>query len=180
MPPGIARVEYPLMQSPLGEVKRVLKIVVFYVALPLFLAPSCKPKHASSDSGPDLRAPSGLTASTVSKTQIDLAWTNLSVDATGLEIERSVNGGAFAPLATLAANATSYSDMGLTASTEYSYQIRAVMTGQTGPFTTPPASASTVVALYEAVKSGKIKKGDNVVLVAFGGGLTWAATAIRW
>lgn len=42
------------------------------------------------------------------------------------------------------------------------------------------SSASTIVALYEAVKTGKIKKGSNVVLVAFGGGLTWAATLIRW
>lgn len=42
------------------------------------------------------------------------------------------------------------------------------------------SSASTVVALYEAVKSGTIKKGDYVVLVAFGGGLTWAANLIRW
>ncbi len=42
------------------------------------------------------------------------------------------------------------------------------------------SSASTVVALYEAAKSGKIKKGDPIVLVAFGGGLTWAATLIKW
>jgi len=42
------------------------------------------------------------------------------------------------------------------------------------------SSASTVVALYEAAKQGRIKRGDLVVLVAFGGGLTWAATAIRW
>lgn len=42
------------------------------------------------------------------------------------------------------------------------------------------SSASTVVALYEAVKSGTIKKGDYVVLVAFGGGLTWAANLIKW
>ena len=40
------------------------------------------------------------------------------------------------------------------------------------------SSASTAVALYEAVKSGAIKKGDYVVLVAFGGGLTWAANLI--
>jgi len=42
------------------------------------------------------------------------------------------------------------------------------------------SSASTVVALYEAVKSGAIKKGDYVVLVAFGGGLTWGASLIKW
>ncbi len=42
------------------------------------------------------------------------------------------------------------------------------------------SAASTVVALYEAVKEGKIKKNSNVVIVAFGGGLTWAGCAIRW
>ncbi len=42
------------------------------------------------------------------------------------------------------------------------------------------SAASTPVALYEAVKNGHIKKNTNVVLVAFGSGLTWAACAIRW
>ena len=42
------------------------------------------------------------------------------------------------------------------------------------------SSASTVVALYEAVKQGRIKKGSNVVLVAFGGGITWASCLIKW
>jgi 3-oxoacyl-[acyl-carrier-protein] synthase-3 len=42
------------------------------------------------------------------------------------------------------------------------------------------SSASTVVALYEAVTSGRIQKGDYAVLVAFGGGLTWASTLIKW
>lgn len=42
------------------------------------------------------------------------------------------------------------------------------------------SSASTPIALYEAVKTGVIKKGDYVVLVAFGGGLTWAANLLKW
>ena len=42
------------------------------------------------------------------------------------------------------------------------------------------STASTVVALYEAVKAGVVKKGDYVVLVAFGGGLTWGASLIKW
>ena len=37
------------------------------------------------------------------------------------------------------------------------------------------SSASVAVALAEAVMSGFIKKGDRVVLVGFGGGLTWAS-----
>ncbi len=42
------------------------------------------------------------------------------------------------------------------------------------------SSASTIVALYEAVRAGNVRKGDYVVLVAFGGGLTWGATLIKW
>lgn len=42
------------------------------------------------------------------------------------------------------------------------------------------SSASTIVALCEAVKSGRIKKGDIVVLDAFGAGLVWGACVIRW
>lgn len=42
------------------------------------------------------------------------------------------------------------------------------------------SSASTAVAFYEAVSSGKVKPGSKIVLVAFGAGLTWAATLIEW
>jgi 3-oxoacyl-[acyl-carrier-protein] synthase-3 len=42
------------------------------------------------------------------------------------------------------------------------------------------SAASTIVALVEAAKEGRIKKGDNVLLVAFGAGLTWASCIIRW
>lgn len=42
------------------------------------------------------------------------------------------------------------------------------------------SSASIPVALDEAVKGGKVKKGDYIVLVGFGGGLTWASTLLRW
>jgi len=42
------------------------------------------------------------------------------------------------------------------------------------------SAASIAVALYEAQKSNKIKKGDNVVLVAFGAGLVSAANVIKW
>lgn len=42
------------------------------------------------------------------------------------------------------------------------------------------SSASTAVALAEANKEQRIKKGDNVVLVAFGAGLTYGAVVIKW
>lgn len=42
------------------------------------------------------------------------------------------------------------------------------------------SAASIPVALDEVVKKGAIKSGDLVVLVGFGGGLTWGAAAIKW
>ncbi len=42
------------------------------------------------------------------------------------------------------------------------------------------SSASTAVALVDAVKEGRIKKGDIIVLDAFGAGLVWGAMVIEW
>ncbi|MCR8745266.1 beta-ketoacyl-ACP synthase III [Romboutsia lituseburensis] len=42
------------------------------------------------------------------------------------------------------------------------------------------SAASIPVALDEAFRKGKIHKGDNVVLVGFGGGLTWGSSVINW
>jgi 3-oxoacyl-[acyl-carrier-protein] synthase-3 len=42
------------------------------------------------------------------------------------------------------------------------------------------SAASSAVALAEAVEKGLIKKGDKIVLDAFGGGLTWGAMVIEW
>ena len=42
------------------------------------------------------------------------------------------------------------------------------------------SSASTATALCEAVKEGRVKKGDIVLLDAFGAGLVWGACVIKW
>jgi len=42
------------------------------------------------------------------------------------------------------------------------------------------SAGSIPIALDEAVKEGKIIKGDHVVLVGFGGGLTWGSCLIKW
>ncbi|MCS7280993.1 MAG: ketoacyl-ACP synthase III [Desulfobacterota bacterium] len=42
------------------------------------------------------------------------------------------------------------------------------------------SSATVPIALDEAVRDGTIKKGDLVLLTAFGGGLTWGSSLIRW
>ena len=42
------------------------------------------------------------------------------------------------------------------------------------------SSASIPISLDEVVRSGRLKPGDNVGFVAFGGGATWGATVSRW
>ena len=42
------------------------------------------------------------------------------------------------------------------------------------------SAASIPIALCEAAEEGRIAEGDLVALVAFGGGLTWAAALLRW
>jgi len=41
-------------------------------------------------------------------------------------------------------------------------------------------AASVYVALEEAVAAGRLKRGDLVLVVAFGGGFSWGAALIRW
>jgi 3-oxoacyl-[acyl-carrier-protein] synthase III len=42
------------------------------------------------------------------------------------------------------------------------------------------SSATIPVALDEAVEQGRLKQGDNVMMVAFGAGFTWASTVMKW
>ena len=42
------------------------------------------------------------------------------------------------------------------------------------------SSASIPIAVCEAIERGRVRAGDHLVLVAFGGGLTWGALALQW
>lgn len=42
------------------------------------------------------------------------------------------------------------------------------------------SGASIGLALHEAVQDGRIKTGDRILCVAFGGGFTWGATLMEW
>jgi len=42
------------------------------------------------------------------------------------------------------------------------------------------SSSSVLLALREALNEGRVNKGDLVMLIGFGGGLTWASMLIEW
>jgi hypothetical protein len=93
--------------------------------------------------------PTDLAAASVSASQIDLEWTDVDGE-TSYRIDRSLNGTTWSQLATPAANATSYSDTGLSANTKYYYRIVAVTSlGNSGASssvnaTTTPAQPTTL------------------------------------
>ncbi len=75
-------------------------------------------------------APSGLSATAVSTSQINLGWTDNSADESNFIVSRStVAGGPYTDIVTLAANTTSYNNTGLSAGTTYYYVVRAVNSG---------------------------------------------------
>ncbi len=71
-------------------------------------------------------APTNLTASPISSTQIQLNWIDNSSLETSYVVERRLGlTGTFAQIVSLPANTTSYNDEGLTISQEYCYRARA-------------------------------------------------------
>ena len=116
--------------------------------------------------GPDTTPPSdvtGVTATAISATQINLSWTAATdnVGVTGYRVERCQGAGCttFVQIATPAT--PSYSDLSLTASTSYSYRVKAVdaatnvsvnfstvasSTTQAPSDTTPPSDVTGVTA----------------------------------
>jgi hypothetical protein len=72
-------------------------------------------------------APTNLTTTAISNTQIDLSWTNNASNATAYQIERTIDGETWTVVtSTLAASAVSYQDTGLTDGTLYAYRVRAL------------------------------------------------------
>ena len=94
------------------------------------------------------RAATGLTASDPTQTTVDLAWTlpeqPEDVSVTGVEVQQQAADESWSTVATLAADATSHTVTGLTASTTYSFRIRLVT--NSGSADSDTVSADTLAA----------------------------------
>ena len=91
-------------------------------------------------------APSGLTATAISTTQINLSWTDNASNETGFKIERKTGaGGTYAQIGTVGANLTTYNDTGLTDGTTYFYRVRATNAVGDSAYSSE-TSATTLVA----------------------------------
>jgi formylglycine-generating enzyme required for sulfatase activity len=108
-------------------------------------------------------APSGLTATAASSSQINLAWVDNSNNETGFKIERKTGaGGTYAQIGIAATNATSYNDTGLSALTNYYYHVRATNSVGDSGFsaeanaTTAAAAITTYIVTPSAGANGTL------------------------
>ena len=82
--------------------------------------------QATTQAAPTIpAAPQNLSATAVSRSQINLAWTDNASNETGFKIERSKNQNSWSQIATVGANVTTYSNTGLSRNTTYYYRVRA-------------------------------------------------------
>ena len=146
---------------------------------------------AGSDTTPP-SAPTGLTASVVSASQINLSWTAATdnVGVTGYRVERCAGSGCttFAQVGT--PSGTTFSDTGLSAGTIYRYQVRATdAAGNLGPYSSPPVTATTSANPITYIQSNSASPSTTVssISVAFTAaqtagdfnvvGLSWGSSA---
>jgi len=110
-------------------------------------------------------APSGLTATAASSSQINLAWVDNATNETSQRVERSTDGTSFTTAATLGANVTTYADTGLAASTTYYYRVLASnIVGSSGYSNTANATTnapSTNIASLAAVTASSENPADG-------------------
>lgn len=126
---------------------------------------------ATTQQIPPPAAPSALTATTVSQTQINLSWSDNSSNEANFIVARSTtSGGPYTDIATLGANVSSYSNTGLNANTTYYYAVRAVNAGgtsansnQAGATTlpTPPTAPSGLIATTASQTQIDLTWADN-------------------
>ena len=88
--------------------------------------PTATPTPTPTPSGAP-NAPSNLTGTAVSASEIDLSWTDNSTDETVFKIERCTGNGCtnFGEIAQVGANVTSFPNTGLARNTWYRYRVRA-------------------------------------------------------
>ena len=124
-------------------------------------------------------APTGLTATAISSTQIDLSWNDVSSE-TGYRVERSANGSnAWSEIAILNQNQQTYSDLQVRSQQTYFYRVRALNNGGFSPYSNianattpspPPPNAADVI-LWAGQASVKIGAWSSVADSSAAGGV---------
>ncbi|UAY51237.1 carbohydrate-binding protein [Ferruginibacter albus] len=128
-----------------------------------------------------IAAPTNLLLSVPTIHQIDLSWTD-NTNETGFTIERSVDSITWNTLISLPANTTTYSDMGITASTKYYYRVYATISvGNTVNSDIASTSTTVVNTLIPIINStdtasGTMGQSFNYAITASNNPTSYTAT----
>ena len=93
-----------------------------------------------------LAAPSNLTATTVSVSQINLAWKNNASSVSGFYVECKAGSGAYAQIAAVGPTVVSYANTGLVSNTVYTYRVRAYTAKLTSDYSNEASAMTTTLA----------------------------------
>jgi hypothetical protein len=88
-------------------------------------------------------APTSLSASAASSSQISLSWQDNASNETGYKVERKIgSSGPYTEIATVGANVTSYSNTGLTDGTQYYYRVCAYNSAGNSSYSNEPSDTT--------------------------------------
>ena len=113
-------------------------------------------------------APTSLNAAPLTATQIKLTWTDNATNESGFKIERSTSAtGTFTQIGTNAANVTSYTNSGLTASTPYYYRVRSYnVNGNSDYSNVRGATTGNSAPVLTAIGSKTVMEGTPLTFTA--------------
>lgn len=126
----------------------------------------CEIKGLKESGGdPPPATPTNLAASTFSNSQIDLVWSDNSLDEVGFKVERSPTGaGNWTEIAALGADTIAFSDAGRPAGTAYDYRVFAHnANGQSGSNISTASTFTIPRTIQFSGRSWTVKSSDSQV-----------------
>jgi hypothetical protein len=106
--------------------------------------------------------PTGLDATAVAFNRVDVTWTDAANNETAYHLERATGGGSFAEIASLPANAASFSDTTAAASTTYQYRVRAENGGVFSGYSNADSATTPAAPANQPIKHLTFESGALV------------------
>jgi alpha-tubulin suppressor-like RCC1 family protein len=139
----------------------IIGITLLIIISLCFGLKTCTSKNKSTKTGSSnnnafsITAPSNLTATTISPSQINLSWQDDSNNEDGFEIYRSIDGINYALISTVNTNISFYSDTITPSLTIYYYRVRAFNTIGDRSAYSNGVNAVTVLSKWRAIAAGE-------------------------
>lgn len=99
-----------------------MKKLYFLLASLLLIVAGCSKKENGNILAVPA-SPTGLTATVISASQVNLEWADNSSNESGYKLERKMPGGSFVQIASTGADVVTYSDVNLSPATAYTYRV---------------------------------------------------------